>query len=85
MYIVMEIQKTAESAGGVATLVSTYADKNSAESTFHTVLAAAAISAVPVHSAVLMTDEGIWLRSESYKHPASEPEPEPEPAAEGSE
>ena len=79
MYIVMEIQKTADAAGGVATLVSTYTDKNSAESKFHTVLAAAAISAVPVHRAVLMTDDGIWLRSESYKHAAPEPEPEPEP------
>ena len=75
MYIVMEIQNS----GTVATLVSQYADKNQAESKFHTVLAAAAVSQVPVHSAVLMTDEGIWLRSECYKHPVPEPTPEPTP------
>lgn len=73
MYIVMEIQNS----GSVATLIDQYADKNQAESKFHTVLSAAAVSAVPVHSAVLMTDDGIWLRSECYKHPA--------PAAEESE
>ena len=67
MYIVMEIQNT----GSVATIVDQYADKNQAESKFHTVLAAASVSDVPVHSAVLMTDDGIWLRSECYKHPAA--------------
>ena len=73
MYIIMEIQNN----GSVSTLVDQFEDKNQAEAKFHTVLAAAAVSDVPVHSAVLMTDDGIWLRSECYKHPA--------PAAEESE
>ena len=81
MYIVMEIQNS----GTVATLVNQYSDKNLAESKFHTVLAAAAVSQVPVHSAVLMTDEGVWLRSECYKHPLPEPTPEPDSEADGDE
>jgi len=64
VYIVIEIQAGAS----VATLVNKYADKNAAESAFHSILAAAAVSAVPVHSAVLMTVEGVLLRSECYKH-----------------
>ena len=75
MYIVMEIQNS----GTVATLVSQYADKNAAEGAFHQILASAAVSSVPVHSAVLMTDKGVWLRSESYEHPAPEPVNENEP------
>ena len=74
MYIVIEIQNS----GTVATIVNQYADKNAAESKFHQILASAAVSSVPVHSAVLMTDRGVWLRSESYEHPAPAQEPEPE-------
>ena len=78
MYIVIEIQNS----GTVATIVNQYADKNTAESAYHQILSAAAVSSVPTHAAVLMTDEGVWLRSEVYHHapaPAPEPEPEPEP------
>lgn len=81
MFIVLEIQKSSDEPGGVATLIHAYADKNSAESAYHGVLAAAAISSVPVHSAVLLTDDGRWLRTESYTHvqqPAPQPEIEPE-------
>ncbi len=77
MYIVMEIQKTGNTAADVTRIVTVHETKNDAESKFHTVLAYAAISAVPVHSAVMLTDTGIWLRSESYDHPIA-PTPEPE-------
>lgn len=77
MFIVLEIQKGDQ----VATLVSSHEDRNSAESKYHTVLSAAAISAVPVHSAILMTDEGTPIKYESYEH-TPEPEPSPEPESE---
>lgn len=73
MFIVLEIQKGDQ----VATLVSSYEDRNSAESKYHTVLSAASISSVPVHSAILMTDEGAPIKYESYAHPVP-PNPDEE-------
>lgn len=69
-YIVMEIQNS----GTVATIVTQHDTRNEAESKFHQILFSAAISSVPVHSAVMLTDEGFLLRNECYKHPAEEPE-----------
>lgn len=64
MYIVIEIQ----AGDSVATLVNSYEDKNLAEQKYHQVLAAAAVSAVPKHSAVMLTDEGDRLKNECYIH-----------------
>ena len=64
-YITFEIQSYND--GTVGTLVETFNDRLQAESKYHTILAAAAVSAVPVHSAVLMTDEGFILMSDCYK------------------
>ena len=69
MYIVIEIQ-TGEQ---VATLVNAYADRNVAENKYHTILAAAAVSEVPKHGAVMLTDEGVRLKSECYIHEQEEP------------
>lgn len=65
VYVVMEIQSSNESA---ATLINSYTNRNEAESKFHQILGAAAVSNVPVHSAVLLTDSGKSLKSESYTH-----------------
>lgn len=64
MYIVLEIQTTST----VATLVNAYEDRNQAESKYHQILTAAALSSVPKHSAVLMDDEGNRIKSECYIH-----------------
>ncbi len=64
-YITFEIQSYND--GTVGTLVETFNDRLQAESKYHTILAAAAVSAVPVHSAVLMTDEGFVLMADCYK------------------
>ena len=64
VYIVVEIQTNND--GTVGTLVNSYNDRNVAESKFHQVLSAAAISQLPVHSCVLMTNEGFFLDSKSY-------------------
>lgn len=66
MFIVLEIQKTSETE--VANLVSTHTNRNEAESKFHQVLSAAAISNIPKHSAVLLTDDGVCIKRESFVH-----------------
>ena len=65
-YIVMEIQTAAD--GTVATLVTQKDTLPEAQSTYYTVLAAAAVSQVPYHSAVLLTNEGITLMSLGFDH-----------------
>ena len=76
MFIVFEIQTNDDNT--VGTIVTTYTDQNQAESAYHTVLASAAVSALPVHSCALLTNEGFLMQSKCYKH-TPEPEPEPEP------
>jgi hypothetical protein len=62
----MEIQTNAN--GEVGTIINQYESINDAESKFHQILAAASISEVPVHTSIVLTDEGVTLRAESYKH-----------------
>ena len=64
MFVVIELQQT----DTVATLVNSYADRNEADAKYHSILSAAAISQVPVHSAVMFTAEGNFIKSESYSH-----------------
>ena len=58
------------------TLVNAYADRNTAEQKYHTVLAAAAVSALPCHAAAMLTEKGQLVRAEHYVHVAPEPEEE---------
>lgn len=67
MYIVIEIQTNAN--GTVGTLVNAYEARDQAESKFHTILAAAAISTLPCHAAVLLTEQGLILSNGYYEHP----------------
>lgn len=56
-----------------------------AESKYHEVLAAAAISELPQHSATLLTSDGRAIANQCYKHvvePTPEPEEETEPTGE---
>lgn len=66
MFIVMEIQTNKN--GTVGTLVNSYENRDQAESKFHTILAAAAISTLPCHAAVLLTEQGGILASAYYEH-----------------
>ena len=68
MYIVIELQAN---GGQVANIVTTHSTREDAESKFHIVLAAAAVSTVGKHSAVMLSDEGFTLRNECYKHEAA--------------
>ena len=69
-YIVLELQTNAD--GSVGTLISSYDEQPQAESKYHSVLAAAAVSAIPCHACVLMTSEGQQLESKTYKREAGE-------------
>lgn len=66
MFIVVELQKDAN--GNVANLVTAHATQAEAESKYHTVLAAAAISNLPAHSAALLSEEGFSIANQCYKH-----------------
>lgn len=76
MYIVIEIQKNQN--GTVGTLVNSYEDRNTAEQKYHQILAAAAVSSLPVHTAAMLMEDGYKIKSESYSHPVEEIETEEE-------
>lgn len=65
-YCVIELQKNAE--GVLTPLVSVHDTKEEAESKYHSVLAYAAVSEIPVHSATILTEEGFCLAYKHYKH-----------------
>lgn len=65
MFIVSEIQTV---NGQTAVLTNVFSALNEAESKFHTVLAAAAVSRVDVHAAILYTNSGNVIKSEYYRH-----------------
>lgn len=65
-YIVVEMQTDAENS--VATLVTQKETLPEAWSVYYMILGAAAISQIPYHSAVLMTNEGVMLASMGFDH-----------------
>lgn len=65
-YVVIEIQTM--DGGQVACLATPYDSQMQAESSYHTVLAAAALSNLPRHAAVLMTSDGSVQMSQYYEH-----------------
>ena len=57
MYIVMELQTNKD--GTLGSLITTYDNEREAESKYHTILASAAISGLPKHTALIMTEDGM--------------------------
>lgn len=72
-YIVIELQTN---NGTTAALLTTYDNYPQAEQQYHTVLAAAAVSSVTVHSAAMLTERGNLVKYECYDRtaPATEEE-----------
>lgn len=66
MYIIIELQKNA--AGNVANIVTDKPTLAEAESTYYAILANAAVSSVPVHSAIIVSEEGFPVKYQCYKH-----------------
>ena len=64
-YIVIEIQKAADGTVAVPP-INTYDSFFEALSRYHTILAAAAVSSVPVHTCVILNEVGQEIRMDSY-------------------
>lgn len=65
-YLVIEIQKF--DTGAMSTPSYAFDTLNAAEAKFHTILASAAVSKLPVHSCILLSEEAFPMRYECYKH-----------------
>lgn len=78
-YLVIELQTAVD--GTVANLVNQFDDRLQAESAYHTILAAAAVSSLPIHAAVMLTNDGTSINSAYYVH--EQPAPEPNSESEG--
>ena len=85
-YIVKELQTTSGVTTEVAHPLNDPTNRMEAESAYHYILFAAAISSIEEHAAVILTQDGRVVRQECYKHYPEptpvEPEPEPEPEEE---
>ncbi len=85
-YYIIEIQKYQD--GGFGHIVHWASDADAdrarmkAESKYHEVLAAAAISELPQHAATLLASDGTELMRQCYVHSGPFAEPEPEEAGE---
>ena len=66
MFVVLELQTNEN--GSIGSLIYTYNSRAEAESKYHSVLSAAAISDVPVHTAVMMDNRGMNIFSQHYLH-----------------
>lgn len=66
MYIVIELQKTAD--GSLTHLETVHATKKEAESKYHTILAYAAVSETPMHSAIILNEKGEPVMYKHYTH-----------------
>lgn len=79
VYVVTDIRTVQDSStGGYAVLINStqHQSRNGAEERYHTALAAAARSKqYPVYSAIMATNEGFVIASQSYTHDV-QPEPE---------
>ena len=65
MYFVIELQTN---GGSTAHLVTSHATREAAESKYHTVLAAAAVSSVEKHAAIIVSEEGFPIMHQCYIH-----------------
>ncbi len=71
-YIVIELQRS--DSGTVATISTTYEDYWAAQNKYHTVLSAAALSALPVHTAMIVSPFGDTIDKQCYNRMVQEVE-----------
>lgn len=66
-YIVIEIQKFADGTIAVPP-IATFDSFFAASAQYHSILSVAAVSEVPVHSAVILTDAGQQIALDTFNH-----------------
>jgi hypothetical protein len=66
MFIVVEVQKSADDK--IATLVTSFDERNDAESKYHNILSYAAVSTLPKHGAIILSDDCVPVLYKSYTH-----------------
>lgn len=66
MYIVIELQTSAN--GAVANIVTAFSTLGDAYNKYFTILAAAAVSSVPVHAAVILDNKGMQVAAQAFEH-----------------
>ena len=66
----MEIQTAKD--GAVGNIVTAYDDKAAATSKFYTVMAAAALSDLPMHAVLLIQSDGMLLESGRFERPEAD-------------
>lgn len=66
MYLVVELQTNDQ--GVTAFLTDTKATRAAADQKYHTILAAAAVSGLPIHSACIIDPYGNVVISDCYEH-----------------
>lgn len=67
-FVVIELQTYTD--GTVGNIVTAFTDRGQAEQKYHTILAAAAVSGLPKHAAVLLSNDGHSLMYQCYRHEA---------------
>lgn len=65
-FVVVELQTYAD--GTVGNIVTAFTDQGKAEQKYHTILAAAAVSSLPKHAAVILANDGHSLMYQCYRH-----------------
>ena len=65
-YIVIELQKNTD--GVVSNIVTSHDNLATAESKYYSILSSAAVGNVPVHSAIIVSEEGFPVKYQCYKH-----------------
>lgn len=66
MYIVIELQTNPN--GTVGNIVSAYPTQDEAFSKYHNILSYAAVSALPVHAAVILDNHGQQIAAQYFEH-----------------
>lgn len=74
MFFVIELQTNQD--GSAANIVTQYTDKNQALSEYHEILHYAAISELPVHTAVVLDEQGRQIAREAFVRLMPETAPE---------
>lgn len=70
-YVVVEMQTYVD--GTTACLVDSFADRQAAEQKYHEALSYAAVSGLPVHTVMMVTNKGQFMKEESYENPQEQP------------